>query len=130
MFPPTSHRESVCIFAKQGPVKYDPDGRFFAGHFVPTDVWSAGHFVRRTFCPHECFVRRTFCLYRRFVPTDVLFPDILSGHLLVDSQCIHPGESKLPSDEYTGGSQNTMVVKTPGGLDSLVVDARVSQLRI
>jgi hypothetical protein len=66
------------------------------GRFVPTDVLSAGPFVRRTFCPTDLlsprtfcptdvFSLRTFCPHGRFVPTDVLStdvlsPDVLSGH--------------------------------------------------
>ncbi len=46
------------------------------GRFVSMDDVSAGRFVRRTFCPHGRFVRRMFCLYRRFVPTDVLSPQM------------------------------------------------------
>jgi hypothetical protein len=65
---------SVKNFAKQGPGKYDPDGRFVHGRFVPhgrfvlTDVLSTGRFVQRTFCPHGRFVRRTFCCYGRLSP--------------------------------------------------------------
>jgi hypothetical protein len=65
---------SKKIFASQGPGKYDPDGRFVHGHFVPTDVLSP-----RTFCLPDVlsdggFVPTDVLSDGRFVATDVLSP--------------------------------------------------------
>ncbi len=51
----------VRNIASQGPGKYDPDGCFVHGCFVPTDVLSP-----QMFCPPDVMS------HGRFVPTDVL----------------------------------------------------------
>ncbi len=66
--------------ASQGPDKFDPDGRFVHGRFVPTDVLSS-----RMFCPPDVlsdgpFVPTDVLSDRRFVATDVLSPRMFCPH--------------------------------------------------
>jgi hypothetical protein len=82
-----------------------------AGRFVPTDVLSL-----RTFCLYGCFVPTDVLSHGRyvsgcfvsgrfvsgcFVPTDVLSPDVLSGHRRYTSTC--PAGEKSRRDRMFEG---------------------------
>jgi hypothetical protein len=64
----------VRNIAPLGPGKYDPDGRFVHGRFVPTDVLSPRTFCLPDVMSHGRFVPTDVLSDGRFVATDVLSP--------------------------------------------------------